>query len=48
VLKFYRAGKLNPAVWQDHAPIFALAENGRAIEAVGMRILVMPLVQLKV
>jgi hypothetical protein len=48
VLKFYRAGKLNPAVWQDRSQIFALAAIGRAIEAVGKRTLVKPLVQLKV
>ncbi len=48
VLKFYRAGKLNSAVWQDRSQIFALADIGQAIEAVGKRALVKPLVQLKV
>jgi D-arabinose 1-dehydrogenase-like Zn-dependent alcohol dehydrogenase len=47
VLKFYRAGKLNPVVWQDRSQIFALEDIGRAIEAVGKRTFVKPLVRLR-
>lgn len=46
VLKFYRAGRLNPAVWQDRSRTFALADIGRALEAVATRTLVKPLVRL--
>lgn len=47
VLKFYRAGNLNPAVWQDRSRTFALADIARALEAVASRQLVKPLIQLQ-
>jgi L-iditol 2-dehydrogenase len=46
VLKFYRAGKLNPSVWFDRRRSFDLSEIGHAIDAVGARALVKPLVRL--
>ena len=47
VLKFYRAGRLNPTVWQDRSRTFALADIARALEAVANRQLVKPLIQLQ-
>jgi len=47
VLKFYRAGKLNPSVWIDRNQAFALSDIGAAFEAVRNRTLVKPLVRLK-
>jgi threonine dehydrogenase-like Zn-dependent dehydrogenase len=46
VLSFYRAGKLNPAAWQDRKRVFTLADLGQALEAVRTRTLVKPLVKL--
>ena len=46
VLKFYRAGKLNPAVWHDPKQTFALADITEAFEAIKNRTLVKPLVKL--
>ncbi len=46
VLKFYRAGKLNPSVWLDRSKTFALADIGKAFEAVQNRTLIKPLVRL--
>jgi len=47
VLKFYRAGKLNPSVWLDRSRVFALADIGKAFEAVQNRTLVKPLIRLE-
>lgn len=47
VLKFYRAGQLNPAVWLDRNRIFGLKDIARALEAVRDRTLVKPLIRLK-
>jgi len=47
VLKFYRAGKLNPAVWFDRKKTFALADIGRAFDAVRARALIKPLINLQ-
>jgi D-arabinose 1-dehydrogenase-like Zn-dependent alcohol dehydrogenase len=47
VISFYRAGKLNPAVWIDRKQIFALIDIGKAFEAVQNRTLVKPLVRLR-
>jgi NADPH:quinone reductase-like Zn-dependent oxidoreductase len=47
VLKFYRAGKLNPSVWIDRKKVFALADIGKAFEAIRNRTLVKPVVRLK-
>lgn len=47
VLKFYRAGKLNPAVWTDRTAVFTLDTIGEAFEAVRQRKLVKPLITLK-
>ncbi len=46
VLKFYRAGKLNPAVWLDRRRVFALDDIGQAFAAIQDRTLVKPLVKL--
>ena len=46
VLKFYRAGKLNPAVWIDRSRTFTLADINQAFAAVASRQLVKPLVKL--
>jgi D-arabinose 1-dehydrogenase-like Zn-dependent alcohol dehydrogenase len=46
VLKFYRAGKLNPAVWINREQIFALSDINEAFEAVKNRVVVKPLVKL--
>ena len=46
VLKFYRAGQLNPAVWFDRQQVFPLANIRLALEAVAGRKLIKPLVQL--
>lgn len=46
VLKFYRAGRLNPAVWIDRRQSFALENIGQALETVHTRKLVKPLVKL--
>ncbi len=47
VISFYRAGKLNPAVWIDRKQTFALDDIGKAFEAVQNRTLVKPLVRLR-
>ena len=47
VLKFYRAGKLNPSVWFDRQQAFTLANIGKALEAAQNRTLVKPLVKLQ-
>jgi hypothetical protein len=47
VLKFYRAGKLNPSVWLDRKQTFALADITDAFEAIKNRTLVKPLVKLE-
>jgi L-iditol 2-dehydrogenase len=47
VLAFYRAGKLNPAVWTDRGTVFPLADIGKAFEAVETRAQVKPLVALQ-
>jgi threonine dehydrogenase-like Zn-dependent dehydrogenase len=46
VLKFYRAGKLNPSVWLDRKQSFELADIGKALTAVQARALVKPLIRL--
>lgn len=46
VLKFYRAGKLNPSVWIDRSRTFTLADINQAFAAVASRQLVKPLVKL--
>ncbi len=46
VLKFYRAGKLNPAVWIDRKRVFKLEDIARALAAVQDRTLVKPLIRL--
>ena len=46
VLKFYRAGKLNPSVWMDRSRTFTLADINQAFAAVASRQLVKPLVKL--
>jgi S-(hydroxymethyl)glutathione dehydrogenase/alcohol dehydrogenase len=46
VLKFYRAGKLNPSVWLERSRIFALGDIGKAFEALQNRALVKPLIGL--
>jgi D-arabinose 1-dehydrogenase-like Zn-dependent alcohol dehydrogenase len=46
-LRFYRAGKLNPAVWTDRSRAFTLETIGQALEAVRTRSLVKPLIQLQ-
>ncbi len=47
VLKYYRAGKLNPAVWFDPRKAFALADIAKALAAVADRTLVKPLIAFK-
>jgi D-arabinose 1-dehydrogenase-like Zn-dependent alcohol dehydrogenase len=46
VLRFYRAGKLNPAVWFDRAHAVPLADIGAALDAIRTRTAVKPLVVL--
>ncbi len=46
VLRFYRAGKLDPGVWIDRRRVFALAEIAKALEAVRTRELIKPVVRL--
>lgn len=46
VLAFYRAGKLNPAVWIDRNQPFALADIAQAFAAVEARTFVKPLIKL--
>jgi len=46
VLAFYRAGKLDPAVWVDRRRVFSLEEIESAFEAVRNREMVKPLVRL--
>lgn len=46
VLKFYRAGKLNPAAWIDRKQVFPLARIADAFAAVQARTVVKPLVKL--
>ncbi len=46
VLKFYRAGKLNPAVWFDRKQAFALKDINQAFEAVKSRKMIKPLIKL--
>jgi D-arabinose 1-dehydrogenase-like Zn-dependent alcohol dehydrogenase len=46
VLKFYRAGKLNPAVWHDLSQVFTLEDIAAAVNAIKNRTLVKPLIQL--
>jgi len=46
VLKFYRAGRLNPAVWFDAKQAFALEEIGLAFEAIRKREQIKPLIKL--
>ncbi|MEI6519069.1 MAG: zinc-binding dehydrogenase [bacterium] len=46
VLKFYRAGKLNPTVWIDREQIFELDDIASAFEAVRKREIVKPLIRL--
>ncbi len=47
VLAFYRAGKLNPAVWIDRTKPFALADIAQAFAAVEARTFVKPLIKLR-
>jgi len=47
VVWFYRAGKLNPAIWFDRRQAFALADIAAAMEAVRQRALVKPLIKLQ-
>ena len=47
MLKFYRAGKLTPAVWFDRRQAFALADIGKAFESIQNRTMVKPLISLQ-
>lgn len=47
ILKFYRAGKLNPSVWFDRKNSFALTDIVQAFEAVRKRELIKPLIRLQ-
>jgi threonine dehydrogenase-like Zn-dependent dehydrogenase len=46
VLKFYRAGKLNPSAWIDRRHIYALTDIHKAFEAVQKRAVVKPVIRL--
>lgn len=46
VLKFYRAGKLNPSVWFDQKQAFKLVDIGKALEEVSKRTMIKPLIKL--
>ena len=47
MLNFYRAGKLNAAVWFDRRKAFDLADIAEALEAVRSRAMVKPLIKLQ-